>query len=431
MKSPPPSRRWMLKSLAATGLFPWISPPLQARTIKRVKIVVIGGGFGGATAARFAKRLLPQAHVTLVEPQPSYVACPFSNLVIAGLRPISAQTFGYAALRREGIEVIPSRARDVDPAARKVTLAEHAGTQQKIHYDKLIVAAGIDFRWQAIPGYNESATPVMPHAWRAGEQTLALRQQLQAMPENGLAVIAIPAAPFRCPPGPYERASLVASFLKQHKPKAKLLLLDSNEQFSKQGLFLQAWQTHYGNLIEWRSPAEDGLLRTVDPARMTLNTDFESIQADVANVIPPQQAARICTRAGLTDASGWCPVQPLDFSSSQVPDIHVLGDATIAAPMPKSAFSANAQAKLAALQIARNLLDEPLLPTTLANTCYSFTTPNTAISVSGVYTNDEQKLASISGAGGTSPMDAAEEFQRRESNQARAWFQAITTEAFA
>lgn len=430
MKSRQPSRRWMLKSLAATGLFPWVSPALQARTIKRVKIVVIGGGFGGATAARFAKRLLPQAQITLVEPQRSYVACPFSNLVVAGLRPISAQTFDYAALRREGIEVIPSHARDVDTAAREVTLAEHAGTQQKIHYDKLIMAAGIDFRWQAIPGYNEKATSVMPHAWRAGEQTLALRRQLQAMPKNGLAVIAIPAAPFRCPPGPYERASLIASFLKQHKPKAKLLLLDSNEQFSKQGLFLQAWQTHYGGLIEWRSPAEDGRLRAVDPARMTLSTDFESIQADVANVIPPQQAARICTRAGLTDASGWCPIQPLDFSSSQVPDIHVLGDATIAAPMPKSAFSANAQAKLAALQVARNLLDEPLLPTTLANTCYSFTTPNTAISVSGVYRNDQQKLASISGAGGTSPMDATEDFRRRESNQARAWFQAITTEAF-
>ena len=270
----------------------------------------------------------------------------------------------------------------------------------------------------------------MPHAWKAGGQTTLLRDQLRTMPDNGTAVISVTAAPFRCPPGPYERASLVAGYLKRHKPKAKLLVLDSNEKFSKQGLFQAAWREQFGELLEWRAASNDGLVARVDAESMRVFTDFEDIDADVVNVVPPQKAGVIAERAGATDATRWCPINATTFESSLQPNIHVIGDATIAAPMPKSAFSANLQGKVCAIQVARLLSDLDAEATTLANTCYSFLNAEKAISVSGVYRNDAGEFSNVPGAGGVSPLEAPDGFPEREARQARAWFAQITTETF-
>jgi len=380
----------------------------------------------GVGLAGYLKRLLPSAEVSLVEPNVEYVSCPFSNLVISGLRDLSAQTFRYEALSREGIRIIRAMATDVAATLRTVTLS----TGDKLPFDRLVMSPGISFRWDALEGYGESAAKVMPHAWKAGSQTVLLQQQLRAMPDGGVVLISVPPAPFRCPPGPYERASLIAHYLKREKPRSKLIQLDSNTRFSKQPLFTDAWQTHYGTMIEWRGASDFGGVTRVDAGTMQLHTDFDVERGDVINVIPPQQAGEIAQRAGVADATGWCPVNAISFESRRVPGIHVVGDATIAAPMPKSAFAANQQAKVCAIQVARMLSDLALQATTLANTCYSYTTAETAISVSGVYRSDDGNFQNVPGAGGMSPADNQSGLAAREAIQAVDWFSAITRETF-
>ena len=380
----------------------------------------------GVGLAGYLKRLLPSAEVSLVEPNVEYVSCPFSNLVISGLRDLSAQTFRYEALSREGIRIIRAMATDVAATLRTVTLS----TGDKLRFDRLVMSPGISFRWDALEGYGESAAKVMPHAWKAGSQTVLLQQQLRAMPDGGVVLISVPPAPFRCPPGPYERASLIAHYLKREKPRSKLIQLNSNTRFSKQPLFTDAWQTHYGTMIEWRGASDFGGVTRVDAGTMQLHTDFDVERGDVINVIPPQQAGEIAQRAGVADATGWCPVNAISFESRRVPGIHVVGDATIAAPMPKSAFAANQQAKVCAIQVARMLSDLAPQATTLANTCYSYTTAETAISVSGVYRSDDGNFQNVPGAGGMSPADNQSGLAAREAIQAVDWFSAITRETF-
>jgi len=380
----------------------------------------------GVGLAGYLKRLLPSAEVSLVEPNVEYVSCPFSNLVISGLRDLSAQTFRYEALSREGIRIIRAMATDVAATLRTVTLS----TGDKLPFDRLVMSPGISFRWDALEGYGESAAKVMPHAWKAGSQTVLLQQQLRAMPDGGVVLISVPPAPFRCPPGPYERASLIAHYLKREKPRSKLIQLDSNTRFSKQPLFTDAWQTHYGTMIEWRGASDFGGVTRVDAGTMQLHTDFDVERGDVINVIPPQQAGEIAQRAGVADATGWCPVNAISFESRRVPGVHVVGDATIAAPMPKSAFAANQQAKVCAIQVARMLSDLAPQATTLANTCYSYTTAETAISVSGVYRSDDGNFQNVPGAGGMSPADNQSGLAAREAIQAVDWFSAITRETF-
>jgi sulfide dehydrogenase [flavocytochrome c] flavoprotein chain len=417
-----PTRRQFIASLAAAYLG---GVGLRATAAARAKLVVVGGGFGGATAARFAKRLLPNLSVTLVEPNESYVACPLSNLVVTGRRALEEQTFSYAALTKEGIDVRRASATDVDPVARTVTLGGDT-----LSYDRLILAPGIDFRWGALEGYGQDAVERMPHAWKAGPQTTLLRRQLESMADGGVVVMSVAAAPFRCPPGPYERASLIAHYLAQHKPRAKLIVLDSNDRFSKQPLFTKIWRERYGSILEWRGASSDGRVVRVDPSAMTLETDFESVRGDVVNVVPPQQAGLIAQRAGTTDSSGWCPVDAVSFESSLQRGIHVIGDATIAAPMPKSAFAANAHAKVCAIQVARLLSGLDVEPTTLANTCYSYVDDAQAISIAGVYTTRGGTFAEVPGSGGISPLDAPLASRQNEANQAADWFRAITRETF-
>src|SRR5437867_1502894 len=294
------NRREFLKAAAAGAAMlplPAIAQGAGAR------VVVVGGGFGGATCARFIKRIDPRINVTLVEANRTFIACPYGNTVIAGLRALSAQQFGYDKLATEQVAIQFSPATGIDPQRRTVTLGN--GTEHA--YDRLVLSPGIDIRWSALPGYTETAAERMPHAWRAGEQTLLLRRQLESMEDGGLVVISAPANPFRCPPGPYERASLIAYFLKTKKPKSKLILLDAKDAFSKQRLFQNAWKELYPNL-EWVSLSSGGKVTSVEPASKTVVTDFSRHQAAVANIIPPQKAGRIAELAQVTDRSGWCPI---------------------------------------------------------------------------------------------------------------------------
>jgi NADPH-dependent 2,4-dienoyl-CoA reductase/sulfur reductase-like enzyme len=270
----------------------------------------------------------------------------------------------------------------------------------------------------------------MPHAWKAGEQTLLLRRQLEAMDDGGVIAIVVPANPFRCPPGPYERASLIAHYLKTRKPRSKLIILDSKDAFSKQRLFQAAWQELYPGLIEWVALSQGGKVTSVDPATNMLVTDFATHQVQVANVIPPQRAGRIAEIAGVTDKSGWCPINPVSLESTQVPNIHVIGDACIAGAMPKSAFSANAQAKTCASAIVTLLSGAVPTSPKLINTCYSLVAPDYGISIAGVYQPRNGLFADIEGAGGTSPLDAPRDVRAREAIYARSWFETIGAEVF-
>jgi sulfide dehydrogenase [flavocytochrome c] flavoprotein chain len=415
------SRRNFLASASSLLLAPFV-----ARAQASARVVVVGGGFGGATAARFLRRADPRLDVTLVEANPQFTACPFSNEVIAGLRDIAAQRFAYAAIVAEGIRVIQAEATAVDPAARRVTLGD--GTV--LPYDRLILSPGVDIAWGALPGYDEAAAERMPHAWKAGAQTLLLRSQLEAMPDGGLVVMSAPPNPYRCPPGPYERASLIAYYLKTRKPRSKLLLLDAKDAFSKQKLFQAAWPKLYPGLLEWVSLSDGGKVTRVDPATNTFETDFGTHKADVGNVIPPQRAGRIAAIAGVADRTGWCPIDPVTFESRLQPAVHVVGDAAIAGAMPKSAFAANAQAKVCAYAVAQLLAGATPAEPRLINTCYSLVAPGYGISVAGVYRPVNGQLTDIEGAGGTSPLDAPATLRVQEADYANAWFKTITAETF-
>jgi len=419
------SRRDFIRTAAAgtsAALFPL--PGLAQNAGGRV--VVVGGGFAGATCARALKRLDPRINVTLVEASSTFTACPFSNDVIAVQRDIAAQRFDYKKVAADGVTMAFGTASGADPQARTVTLAD--GT--RISYDRLVLAPAVDIRWDALPGYTEAAAEIMPHAWKAGEQTLLLRRQLEAMEDGGLVVISAPANPYRCPPGPYERASLIAYYLKIKKPRSKVLVLDAKDAFSKQRLFQDAWKELYGDRIEWVSLSNGGKVTSVEPATKTFVTDFDRHTAAVANVIPPQKAARIAEVAGVTDRTGWCPVDPVTFESRLVPGIHVLGDAAIAGAVPKSAFAANAVAKICAAAVARLLRGEAPAVPKFVNTCYSLAAPDYGFSVAGVYQPASGQWLEVEGAGGISPADAPRVVRSQEAKFAHGWFNTITAEVF-
>jgi sulfide dehydrogenase [flavocytochrome c] flavoprotein chain len=423
----PLRRRNFLMRAASAGVAAVLPLPALAQSAG-AQVVVVGGGFAGATCARTLKRLDPRLAVTIVEANPTrvFTACPFSNEVVVGLRELAAQQFRYDKLASDGIAVNFSGAKSVDPQTRSVTL----GDTTRLAYDRLVLAPGIDFRWDALPGYSEVATEKMPHAWEAGPQTLLLRHQLEAMPDGGVVVIAVPANPYRCPPGPYERASLIAYYLKTRKPKSKLLILDAKDTFSKQKLFQNGWTVLYPGLIEWVALSAGGKVTAVDASAMTLTTDFTTHKADVANVIPPQKAGQVAGLAGVADRTGWCPIDPVSFASTLQPNIHVIGDAAIAGAMPKSAFAANAQAKVCAAAVVVLLAGGTPTPPKLINICYSLVAPDYGISVAGVYHPVDGKLVDVEGAGGISPLEAPAEARVLEARLAAGWFRTITGEVF-
>ena len=399
--------------------------PCPSRAQSAARIVVIGGGFGGASCARELRRIDAKLQVTLIEPNRIFVACPFSNEVIAGLRDIEVQQFSYDRIIAEGVSVIAQAAAKVDAQARVVGFDD--GTT--VGYERLVLAPGIDLRFDALPGYDEAAASKMPHAWRAGEQTALLRRLLEAMDDGGLVALALPAGPSRCPPAPYERASLIAHYLKTKKPRSKILILDAKDAFPQQRLFENAWKELYPGMIERVSLSQGGRVTSVEPATNTIVTDFGNYTAEVANVIPPQKAGRIAALAGAVDNTGWCPIDPVTFASKLVPNIHVIGDACFGGTIPKSASAANAQGKACAEAVIKQIAEKAPDTPRLVGACYDTVAPGYAFSQSGVYQARDGMFAEVE-AVVTSPVDAPREVRVREAGEARSWYKTITVDAF-
>jgi sulfide dehydrogenase [flavocytochrome c] flavoprotein subunit len=391
------------------------------------RVVVVGGGVGGCTAAKYLKKIDPKVEVILIAAEPLYVSCFMSNEVLSGERGIESLAFGYQGLARHGVTVIIDRAVGIDPVARRVETASGL----RLDYDACVVSPGVDFIWNAIDGYDQAVATDIPHAWYAGPQTVTLRRQLEAMPEGGTVVIVAPPNPYKCPPGPYERASQIAMYCTHHKPRAKILVLDAKDAFSKQGLFTQGWTRLYGygtddSMIEWVGAAAGGTVEALEAESRTLIGEVEDFQGDVVNIIPPQKAGRIAFEADLVDGD-WCPVDKRTFESSRHAGIYVLGDASEAATMPKSAYAANSQAKVAAAAIVARFAGREPDDATYVNTCYSIVGEGFGISVAGIYTLDAatNTIESVPGAGGVSPMDASDETRRREVSYAHSWFRNV------
>ena len=395
-------------------------------------VVIVGGGFGGATAAKYIRKLDPRIKVTLIEPKTDYYTCPASNWVLGGFQSVASLKFDFQTLSaRYGVTVIKDTVTAIDPNTQSVTTS----SKQKIHYQRLILSPGIDFHWNTIEGYDQETVNTIPHAWTAGKQTRLLNQQLQNMRDGGTVIIIAPPNPFRCPPGPYERASMMAFYLKQHKPRSKILILDPKTTFSKQSLFIEGWKKnyHYGtnnSMIEWLSIPDNPVI-SLDARNRVIETDFgDKYQADVLNLIPPQKAGYIAHRSGLADASGWCPVQHSSSESTIHPNIHVIGDASSYSPIPKSAYAANSEAKVCAIAVVRLLNNKPAVEPNWINTCYSLITPDYGISIAMVYKlSQEGKVIGVEGAGGVTE-NSDEQTVKLESNHARFWYQSITEDTF-
>jgi len=418
------TRRNVVGGIAASAAA--FSFPRHSRAQSAARIVVIGGGFGGASCARALRRIDTRLKVTLIEPNRTFTACPFSNEVIAGLRDIEAQQFTYDKIIAEGVTVIAQAAAKVDAQTRVVVLSDGSS----VTYDRLVLAPGIDLRFDALPGYSEAAAEKMPHAWQGGEQTALLRRQLEAMDDGGLVALAVPASPSRCPPAPYERASLIAHYLQSRKPRSKILILDAKDGFPLQRLFENAWNELYPGMIERISLSQGGRVTSVDPGTNTIVTDFGNYTAQVANVIPPQKAGRIAAIAGAADNTGWCPIDPVTFASKLLPDVHVIGDASFAGTIPKSASAANAQAKACAEAIASLISGKPAdIARRLDGACFSAVAPGYSFSQSGVYQAREGTFAEAESVT-TSPVDATREMRRREAENAQSWYESITVDAF-
>ena len=390
------------------------------------RVVVVGGGFGGASTAKYLRKLDPSLSVTLVEPKAAFVTCPFSNWVLGGLRTMADITHNFNALQNTyGVTVIADRVASINPGKHEITL----GSGKRLGYDRLVVSPGIDFKWEAIPGYSQQiAESSMPHAWQAGAQTVLLHKQLQAMKNGGTVLLCPPGNPFRCPPGPYERASLIAHYLKQYKPKSKVIILDAKDKFSKQGLFTKGWERLYPGMIEWHAASSGGKVLGVDAKAMTVETDFGPVKGDVINVIPPQKAGKLAFDAGLTNESGWCPVDPSSFESTIHPGIHVIGDSCIAGAMPKSGFAASSQGKVAAAAIINLLNGHKPVPPSLVNTCYSLIGTNYGVSVAAVYELSDKGIVSIPGSGGLTPADASDDQLAQEAMFAEGWYTNISND---
>jgi sulfide dehydrogenase [flavocytochrome c] flavoprotein chain len=389
-------------------------------------VVVAGGGFGGASCARALKRLDPKLHVTLIERNPVYTALPLSNAVIAGLRNLDRQQFGYDALRAAGVRVVVANVTAVDAQARTVT----ASDSTKLTYDRLVVSPGIDFRWGTIQGYDEAASRIIPHAWKGADQIVLLRKQLEAMEDGGTVVISVPVNPARCPPAPYERASLIAHYLKSKKPRSKVIVLDAKESFTMQRLFEDAWKTLYPGMIEWVSVSVGGTLSNVDVTSRTLSTDFDKYKADVANIIPLQKAGRLAEIASVADRTGWCLVDPVTFESKLQKNVHVIGDAALAGAMPRSASAAKSQAEICAAALVKLFAGESPSPPMLTSSCYSLLTPDYAISQLGTFRPEGDQYVEPPGAAIVSPVAAARVVRSDEAKKADTWYAAITSQVF-
>lgn len=388
----------------------------------KARVVVIGGGFGGATAAKYIRHWDPSIDVVLVERDAQFVSCPISNLVLGGFTAMGDITQSRDGLLRHGVQLVRDEAVAVDATTRRVRLA----SGNEISYERLIVSPGIDFLYGDVQGYEPAMrNGRVLHAWKAGEQTAALRRQLEQMRDGGVYVLSIPLAPYRCPPGPYERASIVAAYLKQAKPRSKVLVLDANPDItSKAGLFKRAWSDLYPGIIEYRGNSR---AVGVDAANMTVKLELDDVKGDVLNVVPPHRAGDFAQKAGLiTTNNRWCDVDWRTMESKAVKGIHVLGDATLSAPaMPKSASMANNHAKIAAAAIVELLNGRNPQPVKIINTCYSFVSPKEAIRVSSVHEWDGTTLTAVKGSGGVSAARSEAEGTYAWSWAKNIWFDSL------
>jgi len=422
------TRRDFIKVVGSTAALSLTGFPFIAQSAGKAKVIVVGGGYAGATAAKYLRLANPDIEVTLIEKGKEYVSCPLSNEVLCGERDIKSLTFTYDALvKNHGIKVIEGEVTEIDPAKKTVTVGGKAESA-----DYIVVAPGVDFKWDAIEGYDEATAEKVPHAWKAGPQTLLLKKQVEGMKDGGTVIITAPPNPFRCPPGPYERAAQIAHYLKQKKPKSKVVILDAKDKFAKKDLFEAGWKQHYGEMISWVSKANGGEVKKFDAKKMTIVAgDMEDEhKGDVINIIPPQQAGKIAQKAGLADESGWCPVDPKTFESTLHKGVYVIGDASIAGAMPKSGYSANSQAKVCAAAIATAIAGGTPVEPSYVNTCYSLITPEHGISVAAVYQLKDGKIVGVEGAGGVSPKEATEKFVKLEAEYARSWFANVTADIF-
>jgi sulfide dehydrogenase [flavocytochrome c] flavoprotein chain len=376
----------VLGAAAAGGLAGCASMKGETQPTGRRRVVVIGGGWGGATAAKYVRMGDPRMDVVLLEPDRQFISCPFSNLVLAGLRNIESLTFGYDGLRQRGVTLRHEAALAIEPDTRRVRVADGY-----LAYDRLIVSPGVDFQWELVDGLPAAKETVL-HAWKAGPQTVQLARQIQSMPDGGVFVITVPPVAYRCPPGPYERISMVAWYLKGAKPRAKVLVLDANPNIvSKTALFREAWKA-YPN-IEYRAASR---VIAVDPGAKEVRTEFDRVKYDVLNLIPPQRAAQIAVDAGLVGADKrWCEVNHITYESVNHPSVHVVGDATTGLPVPKSGNVANNMGKIAAIAAVSLLNDKPVPLVAPGNTCYSWVSDREAIAVVNSYKIEGGKVVQI------------------------------------
>lgn len=413
-------------SVVASSMWPLGSMAMGSKPKPRV--VVVGGGFGGATCAKYIKKFDSNIDVTIVERDSKFVTCPFSNLVLGGVKQIDDITYSYDALKdKHGVNVIQDEVTGLD--TEKQMISTKGG--KSLAYDHAVFSPGIDFLWDKVDGLSEADAELIPHAWKAGQQTLILRKQLEAMPDGGTMIIVAPPNPFRCPPGPYERASMIAHYLKQNKPKSKILILDAKEKFSKMPLFMQGWEAEYPGMIEWVAGTKGGIVTHVDAKNMTLTNEAgEEIKGDVINFVPPQTAGAIAQQAKLTDDTGWCPVNQKTFESTLVKNVHVIGDASVASPLPKSGYAASSEGKMCAAAIVAAINNVEMPDPSYSNTCYSLVAPDYGISVAAVYRLKEGKIIKVEGAGGVSPKDADKSFRNAEALYAQGWYASITSDMF-
>lgn len=429
------NRRTLIKAMATAGVTPLASSLIgcansdeQANSANgKPRVVVIGGGFGGATAAKYLKRFDSSIDVTLVEKKETYMTCPGSNWYLAGLVEAEMITHNYETLKnKHGVRVVHDTVLSIEATRKEVTLAGG----EVLKYDRLIVSPGIDFIYDEIEGYSKEVAERLPHAYQAGPQTELLYQQLRDMKQGGTFVMSAPANPFRCPPGPYERLSMVADFFKKNNPTAKIICLDQKNSFSKQALFQNGWRTLYGGMIDWISAMDGGVVTKLDADKMMVYSDYENIKADVINVIPNQKAGKLAFDAGLTNESGWCPVNQETFESKIHAGVYVIGDAAIAGSMPKSGHSASSHAKMCAAAIVSNLHNTAMPRPKNTNTCYSLVGSDYGISVAMVYEMKDGVISGVEGAGGVSPGNADMNFRKMEANYARGWYASITADVW-
>jgi NADPH-dependent 2,4-dienoyl-CoA reductase/sulfur reductase-like enzyme len=410
-------------ALAASG-----SLAMPAIAQGKPKVVVVGGGPGGATAAKYIAQDSKNAiEVVLVEPSKQFVTCFHSNLFLGGFRDFGSITHSYANIaKKHGVKFANTSAAAIDRDKKVVRLANGAS----VNYDRLVLAPGIDLKFDSVPGYSEAASQQMPHAWKAGPQTQLLKKQLDALKDGALIVMVTPPNPYRCPPGPYERASMMAHVLKAKGHKSsRIVILDPKPNFSKQALFMEGWQKHYPGMIEWQDPKMHGGIKGVDPKTMTVKTDLAEYKAQLVNVIPAQMAGKIARDAGLANDSGFCPIKPESMQSANDANIYIVGDACIPGDMPKSAFSANSQAKVAAMMIRGELAKSQTFPARYTNTCWSLIETDDTVKVGGRYEPKEGKLFAVEtfiSKTGESP-----ELRKQTQEENMGWYKGIVADIFA